>query len=349
MSNASNPLKWAFVLLGIALLATAVGIGAFYSNPVGIGMTLARQALDRMGLERQAFDAPAGRLLYWRGGAGEPVVLVHGMGNQAGTWVKIAADLSHSARLIVPDLPGHGDSAPYEGELTLRDEVAGLAALIDRESPDTPVTLVGNSMGGWVSLLYAAEHPDRVRRVIALNSAGLEYDLGDLTLVPSTREEARALVTAMSPEGVGLPRDFVIDDLIEKITDGAGPRLIAGHDPRRFPRSPRRPDHRARRSGVGCRGSAVARRSGGAPGGDAAQRANAPARALCPHSATAVPLEDPRADPRSAGRVPCLPRSQRAGSHRPGSRGGVRAPCRGGDPLVDPVMDPGRVGGLGKC
>ena len=234
MGNASNPLKWAFALLGVALLATAVGIGAFYSNPVGIGMTLARQALDRMGLERQAFEAPAGRLLYWRGGAGEPVVLVHGMGNQAGTWVKIAADLSHSARLIVPDLPGHGDSAPYDGPLTLRDEVAGLAALIDRESPDAPVTLVGNSMGGWVSLLYAADYPDRVRRVIALNPGGLEHDLGDLTLVPETREQARALVTAMSPEGIGLPRDFVIDDLIEKIADGAGPRLIEGHDPADF-------------------------------------------------------------------------------------------------------------------
>lgn len=234
MDNSSNPLKWAFLLLGIALLATAVGIGAFYSNPVGIGMTLARQGLDRIGLERQALDGPDGRLLYWRGGAGETVVLVHGMGNQAGSWVKVAADLSHRVRILVPDLPGHGDSAPYEGPLGLETLVDGLAALVDRESPDAPVTLVGNSMGGWVSMLYAARHPERVEHLVLMGSAGLDRELGDIRLVPETREEARALVTAMSPEGVPLPADFVIDDLIEKIADGASPRLIEGHDPATF-------------------------------------------------------------------------------------------------------------------
>lgn len=234
MDNSSNPLKWAFLLLGIALLATVVGLGAFYSNPVGIGMTLARQGLDRIGLERQAFEAPAGRLLYWRAGEGETVVLVHGMGNQAGTWVKVAADLSHLARIVVPDLPGHGDSAPYTGPLPLDTMVTGLAALVDRESPDEPVTLVGTSMGGWVSMLYAARHPERVAHLVLLSSSGLVGDLGEIRLVPETREEARALIKAMSPEGAPLPADFVIDDLIEKIHDGPSPRVIAGLDPAAF-------------------------------------------------------------------------------------------------------------------
>lgn len=215
------------ILLLVAALTVAVG-GYFYANPVGISISLARSGLGQAGLEKQEIDGPRGKLVYFRGKEGPPLVLIHGVGNQAGTWVKVAGDLSLSRRVIVPDLAGHGESGPSEGPLTLADEVAGLAAVLDAEKTGPNLVLVGNSMGGWVALRYALEHPARVERVVLVNSSGIVGDLGDVTLLPNTREEALRLVRALGLGDAPEPAGFVLDDLIEKIHEGATPRIFAG-------------------------------------------------------------------------------------------------------------------------
>lgn len=231
VGDRSSPLKWAFGVAALALLAAAGGVSVFYYNPVGIGMLLARQGLDRSGLERRLVEGPQGRVVYWTGGVGEPVVLLHGMGNQAGSWVKMAADIAVLSRVILPDLPGHGDSDPAAGPLTLDDMVSGIAALVDEESPEEPVTLMGNALGGWAALKYAAENPQRVRRLILLNSFASTRQLDGIEQVPQNREQALRLVQAMSPQGAPTPAYFVLDDLIDKITGGASPRVLAGLRP----------------------------------------------------------------------------------------------------------------------
>lgn len=227
----SSPLKWAFALAGLALLAAAAGVSIFYFNPVGIGMLLARQGLDRSGLERRLVEVPRGRVVYWTGGVGEPVVLLHGMGNQAGSWAKMAADIAVLSRVVLPDLPGHGDSDPKFGPLTMDDMVVGLAALVDKESPEEPVTLMGNALGGWVALRYAVAHPERVRRLILLNAFASSPPLDGLELVPQDRDQALRLVQAMSPKRAPAPAGFVLDDLVDKITEGGSPRVLAGLRP----------------------------------------------------------------------------------------------------------------------
>ncbi len=227
----SSPLKWAFALAALALLAAAGGVSIFYFNPVGIGMLLARQGLDRSGLERRLVEVPRGRVVYWTGGLGEPVVLLHGMGNQAGSWTKMAADIAVLSRVVLLDLPGHGDSDPTVGPLTMDDMVVGLAALVDKESPEEPVTLMGNALGGWVALRYAVAHPQRVRRLILLNAFASSPPLDGLELVPEDREQALALVHAMSPRNATVPAGFVLDDLVDKITHGASPRMLRGLRP----------------------------------------------------------------------------------------------------------------------
>lgn len=227
----SSSLKWAFAIAGLALLAAAGGVSIFYYNPVGIGMLLARQGLDRSGLERRLVEGPRGRVVYWTGGVGEPVVVLHGMGNQAGSWTKMAADIAVLSRIILPDLPGHGDSDPVAGALPLDDLVDGIAALIDAESPDEPVTLMGNALGGWVALRYAVDNPQRVRRLILLNALASPVEIEGAEWVPTTRQEALGLVRALSPEGVPEPASFVLDDLVDKINGGASPRVLAGQRP----------------------------------------------------------------------------------------------------------------------
>lgn len=219
------------IVLTLVLLAAGVAAGAagyFYTNPIGVGVFLARQGLSKAGLDKVTIDGPRGELTYFRGKDGPPLVLIHGVGNQAGSWVKVAGDLALTRKLIVPDLAGHGESGPTEGRLALTDMVAGLGAVLDAEQTGADLVLVGNSMGGWVAMRYALAHPERVSRLVLVDSSGIYGDLGGITLLPTTREEALALVRAIGAGTEPDPAGFVLDDLIEKIGEGATPRVVAG-------------------------------------------------------------------------------------------------------------------------
>ncbi len=236
MSSTLKLTLWLAVLIVAIFLGTAL---FFYYNPVGIGVWLARRALTQADFDKRQIDGPRGTLTYWEGGGGsQTVVLVHGMGNQAGTWVKVAPPLAAQYRLVIVDLPGHGDSAPQGGLLGLQDEVDGLAAVLDAAVPEGSFTLVGNSLGGWVSMLYYLESPARAARVehlVLVGSAGLTGEVPEgVKLVPETREEARRLLAVMSPLDTLPTAGFVLDDLIEKIAEGASPRLLQSFEARFF-------------------------------------------------------------------------------------------------------------------
>lgn len=215
------------------LILFVVGM-VLWTRPLLVMSALARWELERAGLEEVTVDGPRGALTYYRNGDvtaeadGPPVVLVHGLGHDAGTWGAVATGLARDHRLLVPDLPGHGESGPEDGPLSLRDEVEGLAAVIDRETRSgETVVLVGNSMGGWVSLLYAHEHPRRVERLVLVSSAGYYTDLEGVSLTPTTREEARAMVTAVMGEAAAEQTPgFILDDIVDQVPSGPAPRLF---------------------------------------------------------------------------------------------------------------------------
>ncbi len=142
-----------------------------------------------------------------------------------------------SRKLILPDLAGHGDSEPKDGPLGLADAVAGLAAVLDAEKTGPDLVLAGNSMGGWVALTYALEHPGRVSRLVLVNSTGIAgspTDYGKVSLLPKNREEALGLITALGLGDAPPPAGFVLDDLVEKIAEGPTPRMVAGIKPTDF-------------------------------------------------------------------------------------------------------------------
>lgn len=219
------------IAVSLAILGL-IGAGGvfFYLEPVRIARWMARRALDRTGLERVSLDGPTGRLNYWRSpapGAGPTMVLVHGMGDHAGTWTRVVTPLGQRHRLLVPDLPGHGDSDPRTGPIPFPLLTQGLVALLDREAPGEAVTVVGNSMGGWVALELALDHPERVAQVWGLGSAALYRDLAPITLTPSNRAEALAFIDAISGPAVPTPAGFFLDDYIQAVRRGSTPRILA--------------------------------------------------------------------------------------------------------------------------
>jgi pimeloyl-ACP methyl ester carboxylesterase len=115
-----------------------------------------------------------GLRLYLRrtpGPAETTAVYVHGLGGSATNWTDLAGQLSGYANGIALDLPGFGRSEPIRGfDFSLTAQAEVLARLL-RGLELGPVHLFGNSMGGAISMLYAAEHPELVRSLTLISPA----------------------------------------------------------------------------------------------------------------------------------------------------------------------------------
>lgn len=93
-------------------------------------------------------------------GQGTPLMLVHGFPLNHTIWNETAALLEDAAQLILPDLPGHGQS-PVVEPVSMDSMADGLAAILDALAIEK-VVLAGQSMGGYVCLAFARRHPQRL-------------------------------------------------------------------------------------------------------------------------------------------------------------------------------------------
>lgn len=127
----------------------------------------ATQAITRT---TRTFERPHGPLVVdvWDAQtetAAAPILLVHGWGGTGSYWEKTARALSKTAQVIVPDLPGTGRSQPIRRTHNLFDQVAVLAEMLDLLGLER-VQIVAHSMGSAMSVLLAAQHPNRVERLV---------------------------------------------------------------------------------------------------------------------------------------------------------------------------------------
>jgi pimeloyl-ACP methyl ester carboxylesterase len=186
---------------------------AIESNADFVRMT--RGAIAAAGFTRRE----VGGTVYWIsesavGSRRSAVVLVHGANDQAGTWFTVAPVLARKHRVIIPDLPGHGESGPGDGPIPISLIVSRLEAVIDDAVGEERVTLVGNSLGGWISMLYALKHPSRVARLVLEASGGLSRPLA-VPIVAHTREEAIPILRAVHGPAYE-PPEWVIEALVQR-------------------------------------------------------------------------------------------------------------------------------------
>lgn len=109
------------------------------------------------------------RLSVVRLGAGHPVVLLHGYPENLQIWSALAPRLAAGCAAIAFDWPGMGRSDAWPGGATPHHMAARLRELLDYWSIER-ASLIGADMGGQPALAFAAEHPERVERVVVMNS-----------------------------------------------------------------------------------------------------------------------------------------------------------------------------------
>jgi pimeloyl-ACP methyl ester carboxylesterase len=145
-----------------------------------IRMEFARQRHDAK-LSSESREVAGHRWVYaYREGktADAPtIVMVHGFVGGKENFYPLARALAGKYRLVIPDLPGWGESQRIPNEnYGFLAQSERLAAFIRNVSPGKPVVLVGHSMGGGVAALVAAGHPELVSRVALIDAAGVRFD-----------------------------------------------------------------------------------------------------------------------------------------------------------------------------
>jgi pimeloyl-ACP methyl ester carboxylesterase len=99
-------------------------------------------------------------LFYRDLGSGTPVVLLHGFAEDGGVWNMVTKGLSAKIRLLIPDLPGSGQSQ-LPATTTIESMAAALKGILDREGIERCI-LIGHSMGGYITLAFAEAYPERL-------------------------------------------------------------------------------------------------------------------------------------------------------------------------------------------
>lgn len=159
------------------------------------------------------------------------VVLLHGLAGSAREMLPTASALLPDRRVIAIDQRGHSLSTRKPQDLSRRAYADDVAAVVEKLADGRSVTLVGQSMGGHTALLTAAWHPERVGRLVLVESGvggseGEDYPakLGDwFASWPVPFPDARAAAEFLGPEPI---TQAWIDDLEER-DGGLWPRFDA--------------------------------------------------------------------------------------------------------------------------
>jgi pimeloyl-ACP methyl ester carboxylesterase len=142
--------------------------------------------------------------------------MLHGAHGSWTHWIRNIDTLAAHRRLLIPDLPGYGDSAvpadPGDGASFAAAIAAGLEALVGDAAP---IDVVGFSLGGVLAGTMAADFAHLVRRLILVDAGGLDTPSGDVRGTPVRGLEGEALREAHRYNllGLMLREEASVDDL----------------------------------------------------------------------------------------------------------------------------------------
>jgi 2-hydroxy-6-oxonona-2,4-dienedioate hydrolase len=109
------------------------------------------------------------------GDHGPTVVLVHGRGGHLEAWRANVRPLAKTARVVAFDLLGHGLTGRHDGGYGVAELTAHAVATLDALGL-SDVVLVGQSIGGWISVRVALGRPDLVRQLVLVEPAGFQTE-----------------------------------------------------------------------------------------------------------------------------------------------------------------------------
>ena len=154
------------------------------------------------------------KIVYYEAGQGPNVILIHGLGADASSWMMNIAALSEKHHVLALDQIGFGQSSKPLVDYKIGTFVDFLQEFM-RVLNIPKASLVGNSLGGWIAADFAARYPAMVEKLVLVDAAGVKQE-GELKLAidlnPATLEGTRQVL-----EYIVYDKRWVNDQLVRQV------------------------------------------------------------------------------------------------------------------------------------
>src|SRR3981081_1072901 len=220
-------MKFALRVVALLVLVVVAAGLIFYRYPLWVADQQIRFHLWREGVKSEYVDAGGYRLHYFEalpasGQAGMPLVLVHGLGARGEDWAAmIPALAAQGFHVYAPDLLGHGRSPKPDVDYSISLEEQTVAQFM--QAVHVPrADIAGWSMGGWVVMKLALDHPEMVDRLVVYDSAGVYFPATwePELFTPADVIGVKKLMAILSPKPRPLP-NFAAEAALRKLEGNA--------------------------------------------------------------------------------------------------------------------------------
>ena len=182
-------------------------------------------------------ESEVARIHYLEAGVGEPLLLIHSVGQSLYTWRNVFAELSDNYRVIALDLPGHGYSSRPDSFTYTADDMAAVLNLFLDALNVKSAHMIGFSLGAMYMLRFLSLYPRRVANCVAISPGGITEQMPKLIQqlkTPLVATFARNLYTASNVRALlkecvsdeTLIDDHVVKQYYEPIADGLAREAI---------------------------------------------------------------------------------------------------------------------------
>ncbi len=200
-----------FSICYYAVIAGLLATACFLWRPLMFQRQFARTRLAIAGAHDGFAQAGPYRIHYYVAGSGRPIVLLHGLAGDALFWADYIPDLAKQGRVYAIDLLGFGRSERPDVDYRAAVEAQAIHDFLDSQGIQQ-ADLIGVSLGGFVALHVARAWPDRVRRLVVADAAGIIFDTH--APQPAFPQDEERFQRFMSPKRMP---SFVARDIVRRM------------------------------------------------------------------------------------------------------------------------------------
>ncbi len=161
------------VLIAIVVIIAAL-IAFYYAMPEKVAGYMIDAARSKAGLIKKEIKIDDHNIVYLEGGKGPTILLLHGYMGSKDNWVMLAPYLTKDYHVVIPDLPGYGESSMIEKDLyDLSNQMSRLHKFVQALELKK-FHIAGNSMGGLFAGTYAVRYPDKILSVGLFDAGGVK-------------------------------------------------------------------------------------------------------------------------------------------------------------------------------
>lgn len=178
------------VLLGLVGSVAVAAVVIYFFFPQALLGLVRWRYVSASGVKEKSVVIDGYNAPYYDGGKGDPVVLIHGFGDNKISFVQAAQWLTPRYRVILPEVPGFGETEQAsKRSYSIRAQVEFFHKFFKKLGLQRFV-LGGNSMGGHIAAAYALRYPKQVKKLILLNAAGMKTKDMKVPYKPMTKPVA---------------------------------------------------------------------------------------------------------------------------------------------------------------